>query len=97
MKLKYLAAINGMLQKYQNLQIALLPASWISLFQHKLCSEGYPPAVECGTKKLSNLDFLTLGRKVKPILLEGATTAIVAPLVVQGIDVEAVSLAKALG
>ena len=96
MKLKYLAAINGMLQKNQNLQIALIPASRISLFQPKLSSEGCAPGVQRGTKKLSNLlDFLTLGRKVKPILLEGA--AATAPLAVQGIDIEEERAAEALG
>ena len=82
-----------MLQKNQNLQIALLPASWISIFQAKLSSEGCAPGVEHGTKKWSNLlDFLTLGRKVTLILLAGA-----APLAVQGVDVEEVQLPEALG
>ena len=85
--MKYLAAINGMLQKNQNLQIALTPVSCISLFQPMLSSEGCAPGVVRGTKKLSNLlDFLTLGQKVKPVVLEGA--AAVASLEVQGIDVE---------
>ena len=46
-------------------------------------------------KKLSNLDFLTLGWKVKLVLLEGAAAA--APLAVQGIDVEEERAAEALG
>ena len=91
-----------MLQKNQNLQIALIPASCTSLFQPKLSSEGCAPGVERGTKKSSNLDFdfLTLGRKVKPVgseLIEGAAVVGVAPLAVQGIDVEKVRLAEALG
>ena len=97
MKLKYVAAINGMLQKNQNIQIALTPAAWISLFQAKLSSEGCASGVERGTKKLSNLDFLTLGRKIKPVLPEGAAVAAWAPLAMQGIDVEEVQLVEGLG